>query len=288
MSVRDHLEQVYGSVDTASRLAADPIAFPRRYADLADIEIAGLLAAVMAYGRVSLFGAVLTELFEIIDAGGGPRAFVEGFDPSNNRRLRTLRYRFNTGVDFVLLLAALQRIYADIDSLEELMHPVGDTIEPGLIRIVDRLRTEGVAVSAACGVEVMSFRDLPRGFQYFLPSPQTGSACKRWNMFLRWMVRSDLEGVDLGIWTTVPARALVVPLDTHVLRIARFIGLTSRKDGSWKTAIEVTRSLRLLDPDDPIRFDFSLAHLGISGACKGHRVAEICADCPLDPICTAD
>ena len=287
MTLKDHLEEVYRSVDTEARRAADPVYFPRRYSDSRDIEVAGILAAVMAYGRVTLFGAVLRDLFEILDAGGGPRAYVDRFEPAEASELLPIKYRFNTGVDFLLLFSALRRVYAEIDSLEDLMHPVSDTVEPGLIRIVDRLRSEAVAASATCGVEAATFRALPRGFQYFLPSPETGSACKRWNMFLRWMVRPAREGIDLGIWKSVPPRALVVPLDTHVLRIARFIGLTSRKDGSWRTAMDVTRALRELDPQDPIRFDFSLAHLGISGACKGYRHDEICSTCPLDPICTA-
>ncbi len=288
MSLRDHLEAVYQGVDTPTRLAADPVAFPRRYSDRYDIEVAGILAASLAYGRVSLFAAVLRELFAVLDAGGGPRAFVESFDPSvHGVALLPIRYRFNTGVDFVLLFSALQKTYGRVRSLEELLLPVSDTIGPGLIRIVEALRADAVQVSASCGVEAETFQELPRGFRYFLPSPETGSACKRWNMFLRWMVRPATEGIDLGIWTSIPASALVVPLDTHVLKIARFIGLTARKDGSWKTAMQITRALRELDPNDPIRFDFSIAHLGISGACKGHRVREVCATCPLEAICRA-
>ncbi|MBW2258057.1 MAG: DUF2400 family protein, partial [Deltaproteobacteria bacterium] len=132
-----------------------------------------------------------------------------------------------------------------------------------------------------------AFGDLPRGFRTFLPSPTGGSACKRWNMFLRWMVRPPTEGIDLGLWDSLPPSALVVPLDTHVLRIARLVGLTRRRDGSWRTAAEITANLRLLDPDDPVRFDFALAHLGISGACKGRRDEAVCSACPLRPVCVA-
>jgi uncharacterized protein (TIGR02757 family) len=106
-------------------------------------------------------------------------------------------------------------------------------------------------------------------------------------MFLRWMIRSPREGIDLGLWTTRSPAALIVPLDTHVLRIARFVGLTARRDDSLRTALEVTDGLRRFDPDDPVRFDFALAHLGISGACRGHRDPEVCPSCPLTSVCTA-
>ena len=98
------------------------------------------------------------------------------------------------------------------------------------------------------------------------------------------MVRGP-DGVDLGLWREVPPRALVIPLDTHVHRIGSFIGLTRRKDLSWRTAEEITAHLRHLDPEDPVRFDFALSHLGISGACPSRRDERKCAGCPLQPIC---
>ena len=119
-----------------------------------------------------------------------------------------------------------------------------------------------------------------------LPSPADGSACKRWNMMLRWLVRPD-DGVDLGLWKHIPTHRLVVPLDTHVGRIARVVGLTTRTDGSWRTAREVTDGLAMLNAKDPVRYDFALAHLGISGKCRGKYVASICGGCPLFAVCVA-
>ena len=101
-------------------------------------------------------------------------------------------------------------------------------------------------------------------------------------MLLRWMVRSHTP--DIGVWA-LPQNKLIIPLDTHIHRIAGFVGLTRRNDGSWKTAIEITRNLKKLDPGDPVRFDFVLAHLGISGNCKGRRINEICTACTLLPVC---
>lgn len=287
--LRAQLEALYRRTDAAARLVHDPVAWPRRYAAPADIEIAGLLASCFAYGRVSLFRPVLAGIFASADAVGGPRAWVEGFDPERDGpALAPLVYRWNRGIDVTLLLSALQRVYGRVDSLEELLGDPADGLRVGLGRAVEALRTAAVDVAPACGLDVTRFSELPHGFRYFLPAPEDGSACKRWNMYLRWMVRPPIEGIDLGVWRRWSPSQLVIPLDTHVARIARFVGLTARKDGSWRTAEEVTAGLRAFDPEDPLRFDFGLAHLGISGACRGYRDPEACPTCPLDGVCMAE
>lgn len=287
-ALRAHLEALYRQTDAAVRLQDDPVAWAHRYDDPRDAELAGLLAAGFAYGRVSLFRPVLAQLFELADARGGPRAWVEGFDPKcDGPVLEPLVYRWNRGIDVVLLLAALQRVLRRVDGIEALLGDPEAGIREGLTRAVDALREAAVQEAPRCGLEARSFSELPRGFRTFLPSPAGGSACKRLNMYLRWMIRPPTEGIDLGLWTRWCPDQLVVPLDTHVLRIARFLGLTRRKDGSWRTAEEITDALRACDPHDPVRYDFSLAHLGISGSCKGHRDEGTCALCPLDPVCMA-
>ena len=125
--------------------------------------------------------------------------------------------------------------------------------------------------------------EVTRSFRTFLPRPSSGSACKRWNMFLRWMVRAD-DGIDLGVWS-LSSSSLVLPLDTHTHRISQYVGLTTRKQANWRTAVEITESLRLLDPRDPVKYDFALAHLGISGGCRRRYRAEICSTCALLPVC---
>ncbi|HET8732361.1 MAG TPA: DUF2400 family protein, partial [Anaeromyxobacteraceae bacterium] len=125
-----------------------------------------------------------------------------------------------------------------------------------------------------------------KGLRHLCPDPAAGGAAKRWNLYLRWMVRRP-DGVDLGIWRAIPPSALVVPLDTHVARVARRLGLTRRRDLSWRTAEEVTAALRLADPDDPVRFDFALCHLGMSGGCPPRRDPDRCAACRLSGECEA-
>ena len=185
-------------------------------------------------------------------------------------------YRWNRGPDVVHLCEGLQGVFTNHASLGSLARERGqDTIET----LVGVIHDEA---AKAAGLEPS---ELPRGFRSWMTRPSKGSACKRWAMYVRWMVRSDREGVDLGLWG-VPASGLTIPVDVHVLRISRFIGLTDRKDGSWRTAEAITARLRELDPVDPVRFDFALAHLGISGLCVGHKREE-CSACPLEPYCSA-
>lgn len=286
--LRAHLEALYRRTDAAARLVDDPVAWARRYDDPRDVEIAGLLAASFAYGRVASFRPVLAWLFRQADARGGPWAWVDAFDPAiDGPVLAPLVYRWNRGVDVVLLLATLRRVLGRVGGLEVLFGDPAGGIRAGLTAAVDTLRCAALEVAPACGVPARDWEDLPRGFRTFLPSPADGSACKRLNMFLRWMVRPPTEGIDLGLWRRWTPDRLIVPLDTHVLRIARFLGLTARRDGSWRTAEEITDALRAFDPLDPVRYDFSLAHLGISGACRGHRDPVACPGCALDTVCGA-
>ena len=120
------------------------------------------------------------------------------------------------------------------------------------------------------------------GVRYFFPRPSAGSACKRLNLFLRWMIRHD--ALDLGVWTRVPASRLVVPLDTHVIRVGRCLQLTHYQSPGWKMASDITASLARIDPDDPTRYDFSICHLGMMNAC-GFSRAQADSQCPLRGVC---
>ncbi len=124
---------------------------------------------------------------------------------------------------------------------------------------------------------------LPRERNFLFPDPRNGSACKRHNLFLRWMVRGG-DGVDLGLWTALSPRELIVPLDTHLARLGRWMGLTRRSAADWKTAEEITRAFRSVCPEDPLRFDFPLARIGILGECTSRRTGR-CPACPLARVC---
>lgn len=280
------LDAVVGATDAQARLATDPLRYAHRYATPADRELAGLIAAVFAYGRVSAFAAVLDPLFARADAAGGPQRWLEQLDPLRERAaLAGVAYRFQTAEDVALWVAALAwgvRARGRLVATPPPPSPVrGERLAVTLGGVVDALRADAAAVSARWG-----FGDpQSRGFRYLLPHPQDGSACKRLVLWARWMVRT--EGPDLGVWDGLTPADLLMPLDTHVARVSRFLGWTQRTDASWRTAVEITEALARLDPADPTRYDFALAHLGISGACLGHRDADICRACPLDDVCCA-
>jgi uncharacterized protein (TIGR02757 family) len=276
------LERLYRQTDHAARRERDPVRFVWRYPDPADREIAGVFAAGLAFGRVDLFLPVLDALFAAMDAEGGPRAFVSL--PANARRaaLAAVRYRWTTGDDLAAMAGALGRAVGRVGRLEALFEGDGPMADR-LGRAIDALRGD-VLAEVGRGI---AFSELPQGLRYLLPHPRDGSGCKRWNLYLRWMVRPSTEGVDLACWSTVRPADLVMPVDVHVGRLARFLGLTARSDAGWRTAEEVTASLRSLDAEDPVRFDFALAHLGISGGCLGYRDAAACAPCALAPACRA-
>ena len=275
--VRPHLEALLARTDTAARIAGDPVELPHRYSDPGDVEVVALLCAALAYGRVELFKPRLAKLLEAL--GPSPaRLAREATAQELLRRTEGFSYRMTGARDVACLLYGAGALLREHGSLGACFasHFSGD-LRQALGAFVDEL----------CAPDFRPLtgeRQPTRRLKHLLPHPSRGSACKRLNLFLRWMVRGP-DGVDFGLWREVPASALVIPLDTHVHRIGRFIGLTRRKDLSWKTAEEVTRRLRALDSADPVRFDFALSHLGISGACASRKDQRRCAGCPLKPIC---
>ena len=278
--LRPALEALLVGRDDADRLKHDPLQTPHRYTDPRDQEVAALLASTLAFGRVSAFMPVLERILAMADARGGPRAWVEGFREADADELAPLVYRWNRGPDFALLARALRRVLAREGRLGAVLershrrsHP---DIEPALTAGIAALRAAAEAEAGA------AFGTLRQGFRMMLSSPEEGSACKRWNMLLRWMVRPTWP--DLGLWA-LPPEKLILPLDTHTLSLSGMLGLTRRTDSSWRTAREITRNLARLDPSDPVKYDFALAHLGISGECQKAHVPSICARCPVVSVC---
>ncbi|MCK6504145.1 DUF2400 domain-containing protein [Myxococcota bacterium] len=300
--VRTAMEELGAQLDPAERLGQDPLAFARAWADPADQEAAAVLCSGLSYGRVAAFWPVLRTLMGRAAERGGPAAWLHAFDRDDARVVEGLRYRFMEGADIATwcgALGAALRQHGRLGALVEAGHrPEHADVGPALDHLVTTLRALALAESHRQGRgRATRFSELPAGLRYFLPRPADGSACKRWCMALRWLVRRPgdprrVDGLDLGLWALPPAK-LVVPLDTHVARLSWFLGLTDRRDGSWRTAQEITAGLARLDPADPLRFDFALAHLGISGRCTVRATAdpavppprEICQACPLGPAC---
>jgi uncharacterized protein (TIGR02757 family) len=277
--MRPRLERFVARAPSRLRVGFDPVQFPRRYPVREDAEVAGLLAASLAYGRVDGFVPKVEQL--LLGMGPHPGAFLRGLDVDGAQRLlRGFVYRFNLGTDLAVLLLGAGKLLRQ-----------RGTFEPWLSGPL----AAGQGVHQALGGFVAALRDVPlapllaslgptRGLDHLLPVPLGPGAAKRLNMFLRWMVRGPDE-VDLGLWRSIPASALVIPLDTHIARIARRLGLTARRDLSWRTALEITANLRRIDSADPVRFDFALCHHGMSGVCSPRARAEACTGCELRTVC---
>jgi uncharacterized protein (TIGR02757 family) len=210
----------------------------------------------------------------------GPRAYVQQFDPVLEQpRFATFVHRWIRGADVVALLWILRQMVERSGSIQAFFLAGDDPSAPDVGPALESFSARALTV----GLRPVDGR-VPRapGVGYFFPRPSKGSACKRLNLFLRWMVRRD--DVDLGAWTGVSPSRLVVPLDTHVVRLGRCLRLTRYRSPGWRMASEITASLRAIDPVDPVRFDFSLCHVGMMGAC-GHGTPRLDTRCPLRGFC---
>jgi uncharacterized protein (TIGR02757 family) len=275
--LRRALDGLYRDFDRVDA-AADPVHLVRGYRDAADREIVGFLAAGLAFGRVASVLASITRV--LAPMGPSPASFVRRFEPARDAaRFLDLGHRWTTGLDLAALLWTLRRML-DVAGSIEAFFTAG--LNPGDETVAHALDIFGARARALDVRAVYGARSGRPGVWYFYPRPSDGSACKRLNLFLRWMVRRDT--IDLGVWTRVSPAQLVVPLDTHVVRVARCLGLTRVRTPGWRMAAEVTASLRALDANDPVRYDFALCHIGMMNAC-GFGTARGDRGCPLAGLC---
>jgi uncharacterized protein (TIGR02757 family) len=191
-----------------------------------------------------------------------------------------LVHRWIRGRDLIALLLILQRMLRESGSIERFFREGDDPSSPDIGPALNAFSTRALQTDLRPAYGRRPAKAL--GVSYFFPRPASGSACKRLNLFLRWMVRND--AIDLGVWTTLPPSRLIVPLDTHVIRLGRCLRLTRYTSPGWKMAAEITASLRALHPADPVRYDFSLCHVGMMSAC-GFGKAQRDSQCPLRGMC---
>ncbi len=259
------------------RLDSDPLLFPHRYERPDDREVAAFLASSLAFGRVASINASLERLFgalgphpaSALRKHRGEEAGADGF--------------VHRWVDAGSLRPFLRAVGETLRSEGSLgiLFTAGDEGGPDYVPALDRLFS---VLRERTGVQA---DELPRGLRFLLPSPAEGGACKRAHLFLRWMVRSG--DVDLGLWPGPgfsPAR-LLLPMDTHVHRISRYLGLTARPTADLRAAREATGWLSRIDPEDPVRFDWSLSRLGILAECVRDPRRSRCGDCAVRPVCRA-
>ena len=276
-ALRPALDRLYREW-TGAAAPEDPIDGVRVYSAAADLEIAGFIAAGLAFGRVASILASIDRVMAVL--GPSPAAFVRAFDPDRDAGpFLPFVHRWVRGRDIVALLVVLRHMLDTAGSLEQCFLDGDDPASPDV----------GPALEAFCGrARAVDLRPVygrvpPRpGVHAFFPLPSGTSACKRLNLFLRWMVRHD--DIDLGAWRRVSPARLIVPLDVHLIRVARCLGLTRYASPGWRMAASITATLRQIDPSDPVKFDFALCHLGMAGLC-GFTATSGDSRCPLRGVC---
>lgn len=247
--LKDFLDKKVEAYNQPSFIPHDPISIPHRFTQQQDIEIAGFFAAIFAWGNRRIIINKTTELMALMD--NAPYQFVQEYTDSDLKKLLLFKHRtFNT-TDLLYCIHFFQHHYIVHTSLETAFFPNDNvnTVEAGL----NHFHTY-----------FFSLPDAPDRTKKHIAAPFRKSTCKRLNMYLRWMIRQDNKGVDFGIWTPISPAALICPIDVHVARVARKLGLIRRNITDWQTAIELTEQLQQLDPLDPVKYDFALFGLGVS------------------------
>ena len=240
------LEEKYLQYNQPSFIETDPIAVPHQFALKQDIEIAGFLSATIAWGNRKSIVSNARMLVKMM--GHAPYDFLIHAEPEDFKPFLRFVHRTFNGDDCLFFLTSLQNIYRTHKSMELLFGSLNDH---GAAHAINSFR------------EVFLTTAHLRRSEKHIASPLAGSSAKRLNMFLRWMVRHDGRGVDFGIWQSLDPARLVCPLDVHAGRIARELGLLHRTCNDWKAAMELTDALRLFDPADPVKYDFSLFGIGM-------------------------
>lgn len=264
------LEALYEKYNRFELIEPDPLQFVYRYSRPDDMEIVGLLASVLAYGRVQQIEKSVSNLLGRM--GKSPHEFTLNFRPGDRKRLADFKHRFTSGDAISDLIESLHDALTEFGSIEACFiagcnqddDNILDALSVFCRRLLGTHRQHSGAVS--------------QGLMYLLTDPANKSACKRLNMFLRWMVRDD--DVDSGLWKSIDKAKLIVPVDTHMARLCKILGLYERKTVNLNTAVEITGRFAEIEPADPVKYDFALSRIGIVEDCTG-RYHQECNDCAL-------
>jgi uncharacterized protein (TIGR02757 family) len=233
-----------------SKIEPDPLQFLYMFKKESDIEVMGFIASVFAYGNVKQIINTLNKFLKLCN--NKPYIFVSSFHYENKLELA---HRFYTNEDVKTLFLILSKVYKEYGSLKNLFYLCFNLNKTDMKKSISCFSNHFIN-------EILNLKkELTTGLKFMFPLPGKGSACKRMNLFLRWMVRKD--EIDFGLWNKIPASKLIIPVDTHVARISKQLGLTSRTNPDWKMAEEITENLRRFDPVDPVKYDFALCHIGM-------------------------
>jgi uncharacterized protein (TIGR02757 family) len=253
MNLKQKLEYHYKAFNR-TKLEPDPLQFLHMFKDEKDIEVVGLIASIFAYGNVKQIENTLKKFIILFD--GKPYLFIKNFSLSrDSKKISGIKHRFYSEDDISKLFIILNK--------EIKKHKLIKQIFLLGCNISDESVKNGISNFSNHFINsfIETFGLVSAGIKFMFPLPEKGSACKRMNLFLRWMVRKD--ELDFGLWNEIPTSKLVIPVDTHIARISRSLKLTNRKIADWKMAEEITNNLKKFDVVDPIKYDFAICHIGI-------------------------
>ncbi len=256
MNLKEKLDKHYLAFDK-SQISPDPLQFLHLFKDEKDIELIGFIASVFAYGNVSQIINSLNKI--LIISKHHPFDFVMNLDRKKSEEaFQNFKHRFYTSTDIQLLFLLLRNVYSEYGSLKSLFNSYCDSKEFVLKYTINKFSEHFIKLAQ----NLTPNQNLTPGLKFMFPLPDHGSACKRINLFLRWMVRRD--ELDFGIWSDIiKPNKLIIPVDTHVARVCKSLRLTKRKNVSWLMAEEITRNLCRFDPADPVKYDFAICHIGM-------------------------
>lgn len=251
--IKKFLDNKVVSFNRSTFIANDPISIPHLFSDKQDIEIMGFFAAILAWGQRKTIINKCKELIERFD--GKPAAFIKGHSDVDLKNLLGFKHRTFNDTDLLYFVSFLRFHYKRFVSLEDAF-------------LIGHRQDTPFSIETSLNefkAYFFSLPDYPIRTRKHISSPVQKSSCKRLNMFLRWMVRKDDNGVDFGIWNRIQPSFLICPCDVHVERVARKLGLITSDKVNWKTALELTENLKRLDPNDPVKYDFALFGIGVVG-----------------------
>jgi len=248
-NLKDKLEYYYNFFND-SKIELDPVQFPHKFSDYNNIEIMAFIASVFAYGNIKQIFSTLNNF--LILSENSPYEFIYNYH--NHCKIK-FKHRFYSSLDIHRFFIILKKILSKKRTLKNIFFE----------NFSDKEKNIKKSLTEFSKVFLNHYEDnfgkISNGFKFMFPLPERGSACKRMNLFLRWMVRKDK--IDFGIWQEIPTDKLIIPVDTHIAKISRKLKLTKRINISWKMAEEITDNLRKLDSKDPVKYDFALCHLGM-------------------------
>jgi uncharacterized protein (TIGR02757 family) len=255
------LEKKYKEYNSSAFVENDPISIPHRFSKKQDIEIAAFFSATIAWGNRKSIITSANRLVDLMD--NAPHDFILNHHETDLKRFLDFKHRTFNPTDTLYFIEFFKQHYAKYDSLESAF-----VIPDSRDQKSDKANTGSLL--SGFHETFFSVEDAPHRTRKHVATPVRGSTCKRMNMFLRWMVRKDKSGVDFGLWKAIKPAQLLIPLDVHVDRVARKLGLIKRKQTDWETVVELTENLKAFDPKDPVKYDFALFGISVLGKMEIH------------------